>query len=615
MISAPTPVRGAARRLCRSALATAAVLLAGILVPPASAATISASAQQQMAQIAAFKDSLSPAEQKMSLQLVLQARAAQGQPLGVMSKFLVRESSTLPVTVSGYMTPSLLTSPAMRGIDKVNGQIPSSVYSSGRAAAHVSATDLLAIASHPDVTSLRESLGVHTNAGSVTSQGFVAHQANQVIASGINGAGVRVGVLSDSATPGRVAALIASGDLPSNTVVLPGEADDGMGDGEDEGAAMMEIVHDIAPGAQLFFATAYKSEQSFADNIRALRFQYHCDIIVDDISYFDEPVFQDGMVAQAVNDITKDGGLYFSSAANSGNLTSGTSGTWEGDFKSYGSIAPFGNLHNFALSGAPQPFDVLTGTGTAAIIVQWSDPWGKANDDYDLYILDPTGTSVKAVSIDTQNGKQDPIEGVGVDCVKAGGYCPEFGDLILVSLRRGQTRALHLDTERGMVSIGTAAATFGHNAGKNTISMAATYWNSAKTGVRPFDGKDNPVETFSSDGPRKIFYQPDGTPLTPGRYTFASSGGTTLQKPDNTAADGVSCRTPGFAPFFGTSAAAPHAAAIAALIKSANPALTNTQIAHILHTTPLDNMSPGWDRNGGFGVLTAPAAVAAAKPK
>ena len=145
--------------------------------------------------------------------------------------------------------------------------------------------------------------------------------------------------------------------------------------------------------------------------------------------------------------------------------------------------------------------------------------------------------------------------------------------------------------------------------------MAATYWNSAKTGVRPFDGKDNPIETFSSDGPRKIFYQPDGTPITPGRYTFASAGGTTLQKPDNTAADGVSCRTPGFSPFFGTSAAAPHAAAIAALVKSARPSLTNTQIISILHSTALDNMSPGVDRNGGYGVLTAPAAVAAAKAK
>ena len=80
-----------------------------------------------------------------------------------------------------------------------------------------------------------------------------------------------------------------------------------------------------------------------------------------------------------------------------------------------------------------------------------------------------------------------------------------------------------------------------------------------------------PVETFSSDGPRRIFFNADGTAYTPGNVS--STGGVLLQKPDLTAADGVSVTgVGGFAsPFFGTSAAAPHAAAIAALVKSANP--------------------------------------------
>jgi subtilisin family serine protease len=176
----------------------------------------------------------------------------------------------------------------------------------------------------------------------------------------------------------------------------------------------------------------------------------------------------------------------------------------------------------------------------------------------------------------------------------------------------GATRALRVDTSRGTLSIGTAGSTFGHNAGLNTISMAATYWNSGRAGTKPFTGAANPIEVFSSDGPRKIFYQPDGTPITSGNFLFGTNGGTTLQKPDATAADGVNTKTPGFLPFFGTSAAAPHAAGIAALVKSARPSLTNTQIKQILLTTTLDNMAPGADRDSGYGILMALPAVQAA---
>jgi subtilisin family serine protease len=181
-----------------------------------------------------------------------------------------------------------------------------------------------------------------------------------------------------------------------------------------------------------------------------------------------------------------------------------------------------------------------------------------------------------------------------------------------VVLYDGTTRALRIDTNRGTLQIATAGSTFGHNAASSTITMAATYWNSGRAGTKPFTGFANPIEPFSSDGPRKIFYQPDGTPITPGNYLFGTNGGTTLAKPDATAADGVNAKTPGFLPFFGTSAAAPHAAGIAALVKSARPSLTNAQIKQVLLTTTLDNMAPGTDRDGGTGILMALPAVQAA---
>src|SRR5208282_1539417 len=132
----------------------------------------------------------------------------------------------------------------------------------------------------------------------------------------------------------------------------------------------------------------------------------------------------------------------------------------------------------------------------------------------------------------------------------------------------------------------------------------------------PFTGgAANPVEIFSSDGPRRVFFQADGTPITPGN--FSSTGGTVRQKPDITAADGVTNDLTyggGLNPFYGTSAAAPHAAAIAALLKSYNTNLTAAQIRMVLTNTALDIMAPGWDQDSGAGIVMALAALQAVEP-
>jgi subtilisin family serine protease len=108
-----------------------------------------------------------------------------------------------------------------------------------------------------------------------------------------------------------------------------------------------------------------------------------------------------------------------------------------------------------------------------------------------------------------------------------------------------------------------------------------------------------------------MFYNADGTAITPGNFLFATNGGTTFQKPDISAADGTVARTPGFSPFFGTSAAAPHAAGIAALAKQLSPAATNTQILNAMTSTALDNMAVGPDRDGGYGIVMAPQTLTA----
>jgi subtilisin family serine protease len=626
-------------------------IMVSSVVTPLFSQQLSDSAARQISDVLRIKRSLNRTQTKLSSSLILGAMAARNQTAGALPRTLFRPLKTdrQGLTLIDLKTSSVPA--AERQILALGGEVVYSSQHNGAIRAKLSMLNVEALAQSGDVQSIRPAAQAHTNRffagrlasrsssrampqfsllnalhlapfiGSVTSQGFVAHAANQVLAGGMDGTGVKIGVLSDSALPDRVAALIASGDLPAAVTVRPGQ--EGPSNGKNEGTAMMEIVHDLAPGAKLFFATAFTSEDSFADNIRVLRFVYGCDIIVDDVSYLDEPAFQDGIVAQAVNDVTDNGALYFSSAANSGNLTNRTSGTWEGDFTDGGDAGILINavegrpvrIHNFASSGAPQLFNTLTST-SPFFGLHWSDPLGHSNNDYDFFVFNSTGAALKAVSFDIQNGSQDPFEFIsqGDNCgtATATGYCPAAGDRLVVVLFSGATRALHLDTERGTLAIGTTGATFGHNAGLSTVSMAATAWNSGHVGTQPFTGFQNPVETFSSDGPRKIFYNPDGSAITPGNFLFASNGGTTLQKPDLTAADGVFTKTPGFLPFFGTSAAAPHAAAIAALVKSTNPFLTNTQIRQIMADTALDTMVPGADRDSGFGITMAPSAVRAA---
>jgi hypothetical protein len=584
-------------------------------------AQLSDPVQQQMAEILAFKQTFTPDEQKMSSNLVLLSRQARNMPLGSLASMIntgtANADGKVGVEIGADLSPALMSSAVMTDI--LNGtDLPGDAYAQGKVHAQIDPSQLLALAANPDVKYINDADIGTTNVGSVTSQGYVTHTANKAYSIGIGGAGINIGVLSDSASAARVAALISSGDLPPNVTVLPGQASSG----NDEGTAMMEIIHDLAPGANLFFATANGGQANFANNIRTLRFVYHCDIIVDDVTYFAEGAFQDGTVAKAVNDVVGDGALYFSAAANSGNLTFGTAGTWEGDFLNGGIASALINnaegapvlVHNFGTVGLPKLFNVLKTSGSG-ISLKWSDPLAGATDDYDLFVLNSTGTAIKGVSFAAQTGTQDPFEFVsnGTNCgtAQASGYCAAAGDQIVAVLYSGSARALRLDMHRGTITIATAGSTFGHNAGANTMSRAATFWNSSKTGTKPFTGAANPIESFSSDGPRKIFFNPDGTPITPGNVLFATNGGTTLQKPDATAADGVSTRTPGFLPFFGTSAAAPHAAAIAALVKSAKPGLTNTQIRSLLLNTTVDNMAPGADRDSGYGILMALPAVQA----
>jgi subtilisin-like proprotein convertase family protein len=453
-------------------------------------------------------------------------------------------------------------------------------------------------------------------AGSVVSEAVKVHAVDKARNRwGVSGVGVTVGVLSDGVD--SLAVSQGTGDLPPGVNVLPGE--EGFGD---EGTAMLELVHDIAPGASLAFATAFNGEESFADNIRALR-AAGADIIVDDAIYFDESPFQDGPIAQAVNDVTADGALYFSSSGNEGNKDDGTSGTFEGDFVSSGQPLPkiVGDMHDFAPGAAVQTSDPVSDFSIGAPVdLFWSDPLGGATTDYDLYIIDENG-NIRAFSNDIQSGTQNPYEITFVPFPDHDGQ--QFS--IVVVKYAGDARFLHLDVLRGRFvdQPGPGLTAFSTNGElRGHAATAAAYATAAAPAADPLpfelepNDPPNPSgpfpgvftgaqlsERFTSDGPRRVFFNSDGTPITPGNVS--STGGVVRQKPQITAADGVSNSVDGFSPFFGTSAAAPNAAAITALVLSGNPGISPAAVRAAILASALDIEAPGTDPDTGAGIIMA----------
>ena len=170
--------------------------------------------------------------------------------------------------------------------------------------------------------------------------------------------------------------------------------------------------------------------------------------------------------------------------------------------------------------------------------------------------------NVLVSSTNTQDGTQDPIEYIRGSCSND----REGTRLLIVKTTGAADRYLRLSYARGGLEKVTAGRTFGHSASQDAVGVAAVDVRTAGGAGGVFNGTES-VETLSSDGPRRIFFEADGTPITPGN--FSSTGGRVLQKPDLTAANCVSTSTPGFSTFCGTSAAAPHAAAIAALMVEA----------------------------------------------
>jgi hypothetical protein len=194
------------------------------------------------------------------------------------------------------------------------------------------------LAALPNTGTLVQALKPQTRVGAATSQGVALQRADKVQQRGVDGKGITIGALSDSFNTATETVLgdplkihaaqdVASGDLPgrgnprNSQPVQVLEDSENDQDVHDEGRAMLQIAHDVAPASKLCFATANGGLIHFADNIRALankKGKCGADVVVDDVGYFEEPFFSDSVLSDAIDDVAAKGTHYFTSAGNDG---------------------------------------------------------------------------------------------------------------------------------------------------------------------------------------------------------------------------------------------------------------------------------------------------------
>lgn len=490
-------------------------------------------------------------------------------------------------------------------------------------------------ASLSSLHTMRPSYAV-TDVGSVDGQAIAALRADVLREDrlDLDGSGITVGVLSDSFDRvddcGNTAGLgivetggsllvsdyaedIVTGDLPAGINVLDDSADCSL---IDEGRAMAQLIYDVAPGVDLQFHTAFTGQAAFAQGILDLA-DAGSDVIVDDIIYLAEPMFQDGIIAQAVDEVARRGVPYFSSAGNRA-LQS-----YESQFRPSGVNEPFfgGELHDFDPGPGVQTCQLVTLVGGSIFpILQWDDPFASnspnspgADSDLDLFITDgncnPLGLQLASTF---QNIGGDPVEGVSV------GGSGSIG--IAISLYAGPVPEIIKYVDFGSIADGNrfdpprfAPTSYGHNNAAGGAGVAAAGFNTTPAfGVNPpepesFTSVGGIPKLFDVDGNRlpepevrnqPRFTAPDGTNTT---FFFSDS------VRDDDDGDGVfESREPGeFPNFFGTSAAAPHAAAVAAILLGEYDDLNPRQVYVALERSAVNMLTPGYDFTTGTGLVDA----------
>jgi len=431
------------------------------------------------------------------------------------------------------------------------------------------AADSLPSLSSGITQSVGEDFTVASNAGELITQGDILVRSNGIReVFGVAGKGIKVGVIANGAQSINVSQK--EGELSTVHVLSEGTGD--------EGTAMLEIIHDIAPDAELYFHAYGTSSDTFKTAVTALA-NAGCNVICDDLYFFRQPFLQDGDVAEHIRAVLKANPhlIYVTVSGNFAPLH------YQGNWKAGVSYGRNQTLQDFGGSSAVN-ITLLPDERVIATL-QWDDPWGHASTDYDLVLTDPRSGKVLATSNFTQNGTTDPFEHLVYDPVG-----PNGEKVSLQIVRNGQTvtpNILELFI-RGVDPKGVDNAfmkdptdsIFGHAAVEEVVTVGS---------VEP-----SPPFTISPDsshGPVTIRYPTE----------------TKRWKPDICAPTNVNVSGAGNFPnpFPGTSAAAPHVAGVIAQLWSAFPDASRDDLKQVIYESADDLGAPGWDEVYGYGLLNA----------
>ena len=461
--------------------------------------------------------------------------------------------------------------------------------------------------------------------GSVVSQGVAAMEVDRLPRS-LRGAGTSVGILADTfdCIGGGRARDTQSGDLPADVAVLD---DTNLASCQDEGRALAQIVHDVSPQSRIGFHTGFNGQADFATGVQELARDFGADVIVDDVLYFDEPFFQDGVISRAIDEVHDEGVVYVAAAGNASRRA------YDAPFRDSGRTGFYEALgktrrHDFDPGPGVDVFQRVTlpPFGDTILVLQWDESFVSAStatppvgaaSDYDLivYTNDAPGpqnfADVFAIS-DEFNVGRDAFESVQL-------VNPSAAPLdVYLAIERfslpgfdgpdvEHLKIIDFGSRIGREWDAGGGTSFGHVNARGAIAVGAAAWfDTPRFGVSP------PVaEPFSSAGGVPIWIDASGARLPEPDLR---------ETPDLVAPDGVNTTfyaAPGDIPedddafpnAFGTSLAAPHVAGVAALLQGrAGGALLPPEIEELLEAGAIDMSAPGYDFDTGHGLVDARAA-------
>ncbi|HEY9641647.1 MAG TPA: S8 family serine peptidase [Coleofasciculaceae cyanobacterium] len=449
----------------------------------------------------------------------------------------------------------------------------------------------------------------------------------------LDGRGIKIGVISDSYNAQNSAAEdVISGDLPGRRnpdgYTQPVRVlQDSLSLRTDEGRAMLQIIHDVAPGAELLFHSTGSTEADFAAAVRSL-VQAGADIIVDDIGFPSTPLFQDGVTAQAVDEAARQGVIYFSSAGNDGNRSyqsqfrPSTTFTYRGNLYEAHDFDPGSGVDLFQDIQIPQAtpneirFDAIPGID---LILGWDQAMGHVANDLEMFLVTspqlPNTGNVVGESAVSEPRANAPLQEIAYSTSSAqtvylviarrvNATSPTPGLIQWSSFANGGDDAVKYQYVNDSPAAAGGSTITGHANAKGAIAIGAA----AYTTTPAFGGTVPVIEKFSSVGGTPILFDSQGNRLSTPEVR---------QKPELVGPDRVSTAVSNanqyldFSSFGGTSASAPHVAAVAALMlqrAGGRKSLTSAQILAALQQTAIP-MGAAGNFTSGAGFVQADAAV------